>query len=266
MGILVFSLIKMISLQSETTQVNNMYQTLSEQAQTVADSPTHENTEEADTTTTSGSASSDTTSNSASTNTTSDLPSVILSQYADLVAQNEDMVGWISIEDTKIDYPVMSCDDDTEFYLSHDFYKNHDRHGVPFIDSSYCNIYDSDNLIVYGHNMHDGTMFADLQKYTDAEYCQNHPYITFNTIYEKYTYQIVMVFKIKESDTAKFPYHTITKFDDSSVTIQDYLARAKYYSLWSDEQKLSDDDKLLTLSTCEYTLSNGRLVIIAKRL
>lgn len=262
MGILVFSLIKMISLQSETTQVNNMYQTLSEQAKNDTDTPVQENAEKADTTTTSGSPSTDT----ASTNAASDLPSVILAQYADLVAQNEDMVGWISIEDTKIDYPVMSCDDDTEFYLSHDFYKNHDRHGVPFIDSSYCNIYDSDNLIVYGHNMHDGTMFADLQKYTDAEYCQNHPYITFNTIYEKYTYQIVMVFKIKESDTAKFPYHTITKFDNSSITIQDYLARAKYYSLWSDEQKLSDDDKLLTLSTCEYTLSNGRLVIIAKRL
>lgn len=105
MGILVFSLIKMISLQSETTQVNNMYQTLSEQAQNDTDTPVQENTEEADTTTTSGSASSDT----AFTNTASDSPPVILSQYADLVAQNEDMVGWISIEDTKIDYPVPSC-------------------------------------------------------------------------------------------------------------------------------------------------------------
>lgn len=251
MGILIFSFIKIISLQSDTEQVQNMYQTLSEQTQATADTPAEKDTDE---------------DNVIDEAVTTSVSPCILPQYADLVKQNEDMVGWISIDDTKIDYPVMSSENDVEFYLSHDFFKNPDRHGVPFIDSSYCNIYDSDNLIVYGHNMHDGTMFADLQKYTDADYCQNHPYITFNTIYEKYTYQIVMVFKIKESDTAKFPYHTITKFDNSSITIQDYLARAKYYSLWSDEQKLSDDDKLLTLSTCEYTLSNGRLVIIAKRL
>lgn len=252
-GILVFSIIKMISLQSETEQVNNMYQALSAQVQAPPDTSGSEDLEESDA--------------AVSPNAAEDSPALnILPQYTDLVAQNGDMVGWISITDTRIDYPVMTCEDDTEFYLSHDFYKNSDRHGVPFIDSSCCNILDSDNLIIYGHNMHDGTMFADLNKYTDVEFCKNHPYITFNTIYAEYTYQIVMVFKIEESDTTKFPYHTITQFDNSSVTVNDYIARAKYYSIWSDEQKISDDDKLLTLSTCEYTLTNGRLVIIAKRL
>lgn len=247
MGILVFSFIKMISLQSETEQVNNMYQTLSEQTQATTDIPNQEKPEETDATAASPS-------------------TCILPQYVELVAQNGDMVGWISMTDTNINYPVMSCEGDTEFYLSHDFYKNPDRHGVPFMDSSYCDIYNSDNLIIYGHNMHDGTMFADLQKYTNADFCKNHPFITFNTIYTEYTYQIIMVFKIEESDTQKFPYHTITQFAPSSVTVHDYLARAKYYALWCDEQKINDDDKLLTLSTCEYTLSNGRLVIIAKRL
>lgn len=247
MGILIFSFIKIISLQTETEQVNDMYQTLSEQAQAIPDTPVEETNEEADT-------------NSDS------LSSYILPQYTDLVAQNEDMVGWIRIEDTNIDYPVMSSENDVEFYLSHDFFKNSDRHGVPFIDSSYCNIVNSDNLIVYGHSMRDGTMFADLHKYTNVKFCEEHPFITLNTIHDEYTYQVIMVFKIEEADTQKFPYHTITQFDQSSVTIHDYLARAKYYSLWNNEQKISDDDKLLTLSTCEYTLSNGRLVIIAKRL
>ncbi len=248
MGILILSFLKIISLQSETEQVNNMYQTLSEQVQTPTEIlPTQENSEEAN-------APVDSSSQS------------ILPQYVDLTTQNEDMVGWISIPDTNIDFPVMSCDSDPEFYLSHDFYQNPDRHGVPFIDSSCCNIDNSDNLIIYGHNMRDGTMFADLQKYTDEEFCKSHPFISFNTIYSEYTYQIVMVFKIKEADTQKFPYHTISMFSPSSVTVHDYLARAKYYALWSDEQKINDDDKLLTLSTCEYTLSNGRLVIIARRL
>lgn len=267
-GILVFSIIKMISLQSETEQVNNMYQALSEQTQAPTDisiSGNADGAEEPDTT-----QASDGTEDSGIAqiaDTPEDSPSLtLLPRYADLVAQNGDMVGWISITDTRIDYPVMTCEDDTEFYLSHDFYKNADRHGVPFIDSSYCDICNSDNLIIYGHNMHDGTMFADLNKYTDAEFCESHPYITFNTIYAEYTYQIIMVFKIEESDTSKFPYHTITQFDQSSVTVNDYIARAKYYSIWYDEQKISDDDKLLTLSTCEYTLTNGRLVIIAKRL
>lgn len=270
-GILVFSIIKMISLQSETEQVNNMYQALSEQTQVPTDISISGNAEDAD-----GAEGPNTTQASDGTedsgiaqvaDTPEDSPSLtLLPRYADLVAQNGDMVGWISITDTRIDYPVMTCADDTEFYLSHDFYKNADRHGVPFIDSSYCDICSSDNLIIYGHNMHDGTMFADLNKYTDAEFCESHPYITFNTIYAEYTYQIIMVFKIEESDTSKFPYHTITQFDQSSVTVNDYIARAKYYSIWYDEQKISDDDKLLTLSTCEYTLTNGRLVIIAKRL
>ncbi|MCQ2494186.1 MAG: class B sortase [Lachnospiraceae bacterium] len=264
-GILVFSIIKMISLQSETEQVNNMYQALSAQVQAPPDTSGSQDLEESDATV--GSDSTFAPDAAVSPDAAEDSPALnILPQYTDLVAQNGDMVGWISITDTRIDYPVMTCEDDTEFYLSHDFYKNSDRHGVPFIDSSCCNILDSDNLIIYGHNMHDGTMFADLNKYTDVEFCKNHPYITFNTIYAEYTYHIVMVFKIEESDTTKFPYHTITQFDNSSVTVNDYIARAKYYSIWSDEQKISDDDKLLTLSTCEYTLTNGRLVIIAKRL
>ncbi len=269
MGVLVFSVFKMISLQSETEQVNSIYQALSEQAQSAATLPNQTVDTNADVTDTSAE-NTDTNVDLPSpeeTDTTTDSPAYsILPQYAELVALNSDMMGWISITDTHIDYPVMTCTDDTEFYLSHDFYKNSDRHGVPFMDSSYCNIYNSDNIIIYGHNMHDGTMFADLQKYTNSEFCENHPFITFNTIYAEYTYQIIMVFKIKEADTLKFPYHTITQFAPSSVTANDYLARAKYYALWSDEQKISDDDKLLTLSTCEYTLTNGRLVIIAKRL
>lgn len=257
-GILVLSIIKMISLQSETEQVNNMYQTLSDQTQAPTDISISGNAEDAD---------SAEGPNTTQADSSDDSPALtLLPRYADLVAQNGDMVGWISITDTRIDYPVMTCEDDAEFYLSHDFYKNADRHGVPFIDSSYCDICSSDNLIIYGHNMHDGTMFADLNKYTDADFCESHPYITFNTIYAEYTYQIIMVFKIEESDTSKFPYHTITQFNQSSVTVNDYIARAKYYSIWYDEQKISDDDKLLTLSTCEYTLTNGRLVIIAKRL
>lgn len=281
-GIIVFSIIKIVSLQSETEQVNNMYQALSKQAQASTDivirgdadstgATEGLNTTQAESTdgpdTTQPSDGTEASNIAQATNTTNDSSALSpLPRYADLVTQNDDMVGWISITDTRIDYPVMTCADDTEFYLSHDFYKNSDRHGVPFIDSSYCDICSSDNLIVYGHNMHDGTMFADLNKYTDADFCKNHPYITFNTIYAEYTYQIIMVFKIEESDTSKFPYHTITQFNQSSVTVNDYIARAKYYSIWYDEQKISDDDKLLTLSTCEYTLTNGRLVIIAKRL
>lgn len=183
-------------------------------------------------------------------------------EYLALKEQNNDFVGWLTVDGTNIDYPVMQSTDEPEFYLKHNFKKDEDRHGIPFAGAS-SSIPDGDNIIIFGHNMKDDTMFSELQKFISPEFCEENHCIMFNTCTTSDIYDVIMVFKISESDTEKFPYYTYTSFDN--ITANQYLSSAKQYSIWSNNKTIDKDTKLLTLSTCEYTLKNGRLVIIAEK-
>ena len=186
-------------------------------------------------------------------------------RFAELLARNGDFVGWLSVEDTRIDYPVVRSPLEPEYYLKRDFDGNSNGHGVPFMDTA-CDLWESENLIIYGHNMRDGTMFFDLAKFTKPEFCEQHPLITFDTLAGCTTWQVVSVFKIAAKDTRIFPYHRVTEFSPDTQTAKDYLARCAYYAIWTDDTPVAEDTELLTLSTCEYTLRNGRLVVVAKRI
>ncbi len=176
--------------------------------------------------------------------------------------QNPDCVGWLTVGGTDIDYPVMLSAENPEFYLDHDFDGEFDYHGVPFIDAHASP--DADNITIYGHSMLDGTMFSQLSRFTDEAFCEEGNEIRFDTLNAEGWYQVVSVFKIAEKDIANFPYHLLTDFSEDGVTAADYVARSKYYALWYDDVKLNPEDKLITLSTCEYTLDNGRLVVVAR--
>lgn len=185
--------------------------------------------------------------------------------YRSLYESNQDFVGWLWVDGTNISYPVMQNKVEREFYLKHDFNKENDKHGTPFLDAK-CDLSESDNLIIYGHNMRDDTMFAQLSKFTDKAFCEKNPCIHLATMDGADTWQVVCVFKISAKDTRQFPYHTVTKFSRHVYSPQDYLDKAKPYALWSRGEALSPDAKLITLSTCEYTLQNGRLVVIAEKI
>ena len=86
---------------------------------------------------------------------------------------NSDVIGWIKIDGTNIDYPVMQNGD---FYLHKNIYKNYSSHGTPYL-AEYCNLKSSDNLIIYGHHMNDNTMFSQLEKYKNYSFYQNHKYM-----------------------------------------------------------------------------------------
>lgn len=178
---------------------------------------------------------------------------------------NSDFIGWIKIENTSIDYPVMQTKEYPEYYLNHDFDKNESRFGVPFLDAG-CNLVESDNFIVYGHNMLDGTMFSDLTRFTDPAFCESMPEIVFNTIAGSGRWRAIMVFSIPEEMTTSFPYHKFIDFSSSPDATEDYIARCKNYAVWYDsDATVEANDKLLTLSTCENTQDDARLVIVAKR-
>lgn len=188
-----------------------------------------------------------------------------LPEYIEVSALNPDMVGWIQIEGTKIDYPVMQTPDDPEYYLHKDFYGKYSSHGCIFTEE-YCSIEPaSDNITIYGHNMKDGSMFGVLRNYRSKSYWENHRYIYFDTLYERHTYEIFAVFTTVATKGAGFAYHQFIDAEDQAE-FDEYVADCLAASLYDTGISAQYGDKLITLSTCEYSQKNGRLVVVAKRI
>lgn len=188
----------------------------------------------------------------------------ILPEYAALYLQNDDMVGWIEIEGTKLNYPVLQTPDEKDFYLHRNFNKETSNHGAIYVQEN-CDVWTpSDNVVIYGHNMKDGSMFATLLKYKKQEYWQEHRFIYFNTLLERHTYKIVAVFKTTATIGKGFDYHLFVEAENEEEfdAYVDKIKKLSYYDTGVDAEY---GDKLITLSTCEYTLTNGRLVVVAKQ-
>lgn len=179
-----------------------------------------------------------------------------------LKQQNEDLAGWIRIPDTQIDYPVMQTAEDNDYYLTHDFDRKENVHGTPFLDVN-CTIGESQNLIIYGHHMKDGTMFQNLMLYKDPQYCESNGIMEFDTPEESATYQVIFVMLMSEEDTEKFPYYKCTDFSYEEI-YQGFLTQCSRYAIWQSNDLPKPGTRLLTLSTCEYSKENGRLIVVAK--
>ena len=191
---------------------------------------------------------------------------VILPAYAELYAQNSDMVGWICIEDTRVNYPVMQSPYDSDFYLNHGFDKGETDYGCPYVPTICDVAKPSDNLIIYGHHKKNGSMFSDLEKYRKKSFWEDHKTISFDMLYEKQTYEVVAVFVsvVYTNSPSEFKFY---QFADAQTPEQfdEYIARCKEKALYDTGVSAEYGDKLITLCTCEYTNKNGRLVLVAKK-
>ena len=147
-----------------------------------------------------------------------------------LIAVNGDCIGWLSIDGTSISYPVMYTPSEPQKYLRRNFYGKYSQSGVPFLDGR-CDI-QSTNLIIYGHNMKNGTMFSDLKKYLDSEFLNAHRTVKFETVDGIRYYTVTDVLKTNTSDA------------------------------WYD-RIAAEDGRQLILSTCYGSGKDGRLLIIA---
>lgn len=116
-------------------------------------------------------------------------------EYQELYLQNNDMVGWIKVEDTKINYPVMQSKDNPNFYLKHGFDKAYTDYGCPYVQENCDMELPSDNIIIYGHHMNDGSMFAGLMKFKDKSFWEKHKTVSFDTLTDRQTYEVIAVFK-----------------------------------------------------------------------
>lgn len=183
-----------------------------------------------------------------------------------LYLENSDMVGWIQIEGTNIDYPVMQTPADPNYYLKHDFEKHYTDYGCPFMQADCDALRPSDNLIIYGHNMKDGSMFADLAKYRNKDFWQNHKTVWFDTALGSCAYEIFAVIHTTvQADAADaFPFYRFVNAA-SPEDFADYVSACKARALYDTGISAEYGDKLLTLSTCDNITDNGRLLVIAKQ-
>lgn len=180
--------------------------------------------------------------------------------------QNPDLVGWITIAGTEIDYPVTQTKEDPEFYLRRNFQKEYSLAGTPFLDAVSDMELPTANWLLYGHNMRDGSMFHDLLKYTEETFYRKHPTISFETVRDGMgTYEIIAVF-YAEVDTEGFRYYDYA----GMTTPEDYITyvqEVKTASRYDTGKTAVYGEQLLTLSTCSYHVpgKKGRFVVVAKR-
>lgn len=186
--------------------------------------------------------------------------------YMDLHAQNSDMVGWIEIEGTKVNYPVMqSSPEGANFYLYSNFDKEYSVRGSIYAYEG-CDVFaPSDNITLFGHNMKDGSMFAYLGNYYDKATWEQNSLIFFDTLTESHVYKIFAVFKTTGNDNEGFAYHLMTDAENEAQFNQ-FVSECKRLSFYDTGITPVYGDKMICLSTCEYTLDNGRFVVAAVRI
>lgn len=183
----------------------------------------------------------------------------------DIYDLNHDLIGWIKIDGTNIDYPVMQNED---YYLYRNIYKEYSNHGTPYLADS-CNIETSDNLVIYGHHMNDNSMFSQLDDYKKYEFYKKHKFIRFytfeNNVTEENIYEIVAVFKTVVYKNNSFQYYKYVNFFDEESFLN-FRNKCNDLKLYNTDSTMNFNDTLITLSTCEYSQKNGRIVIIAKKI
>ncbi len=189
----------------------------------------------------------------------------ILKQYAEVFNRNSDLVGWMTLEGTKINYPVMQTPDSKDYYLHRNFDKEYSAHGCFYVQEN-CDVFaPSDNLTIYGHNMKDGTMMKPLHGYEKKSFWEEHPVIRFDTLTEQHEYEVFAAFVTSATKNQGFAYNQFVDAGNEAQ-FEQFVFKCKDLSFYDTGITPKYGDKLITLSTCDYTVNNGRLVVVARQI
>ena len=203
----------------------------------------------------------------------------ILPKYKELYEINPDLIGWLTIDGTVIDYPVMQTMEDECYYLQLDFYGEPNQNGCLILDTDStsgtgtkaCDYKNgtapSTNLIIHGHTMKSGEMFGNLKLYADEEYGREHNIICYDSLYEEREYELIAVFYSQvyyESDNV-FKYYKFFQAD-TQEEFDDWYENIKAMSLYDTGVTAQFGDEFLTLSCCSYHVEDGRFVVVGKRM
>lgn len=203
---------------------------------------------------------------------------VILPEYAEMYEENHDLIGWLSIEGTVIDYPVMQTPEDECYYLKRDFYGKDNENGCLIMDTDsvvgvgtaddhYLNgTPPSTNLIIHGHTMKSGEMFGNLPLYRDEEYGKEHRIICFDSLYEHREYELIAVFysQVYYQSQDVFKYYKFFQAD-TQEEFDEWYDNIRELSLYDTGVTASFGDEFITLSCCSYHVEDGRFVVVARR-
>ena len=184
-----------------------------------------------------------------------------------LKEENSDIVGWLEIPDTNINYPVLQHTDD-EYYMTHNYKKEKSKNGSIFLSKDYDFSIPSSNLLIYGHNLGTGAMFQELLKYENETFYKEHPIIRFTTVNDDSEYEIISVFKSRvyyKSETNVFRYYYFINAKNETE-YNEFVQNAKNASLYNIDATASYNEQLITLSTCSYYVKDGRFAIVARKI
>lgn len=191
----------------------------------------------------------------------------ISNPYLDGYLANKDMVGWLVIPGTNVNYPVMWTPQDENYYLYRDFDKKDNKNGSLILDTDSCLDPLTTNLIIHGHNMKSGAMFGNLTDFEKKEYYLEHPQVILYTKECQRNYEIIAVFRsqvYKKSDNV-FKFYQFFQADTESEFL-DFYENIKSLSLYDTGVTATFGDRFITLSTCVYHVKNGRFVVVAREL
>ncbi len=190
-----------------------------------------------------------------------------IDKFGPLLEKNEDTIGWITIDGTNIDLPIVQGEDNY-YYLEHDFYGVENPAGTIFMD--YRNVLTqnerSDNIVIHGHNQYDKTMFGDLAKYKDIDFYKENPTFTMSTLYDEEEYKIIGYF-VSDSDTDLenvFDYWNVLNFNTEDE-FNAYINEVNSRSYMHNDIDVVYGDELITLSTCSTEFSSSRFVVVARK-
>ena len=189
-------------------------------------------------------------------------PVQVLPEFAQLYTMNNDLAGWLRVPGTNIDYPMMQTPGKPDYYLRRDFNKKKATQGCIYAKEE-CDLALSDNVTIYGHYMRNGSMFAPLGKYKKPEFREENPYVLLDTLTLRRKYEIFAVFVTTASAGKGFTYHTFIQAADQAQ-YDAFVAQCKELSLYDTGITPQYGEKLITLSTCDKGLVNGRLVVVAR--
>ncbi len=197
----------------------------------------------------------------------SEAPVLVTNPYLDSFLANDHMVGWLKIEGTVIDYPVMWTPEDENYYLYKNFEGGEDKNGCLILDTDSSLNPLTTNLIIHGHNMRSGAMFGTLTDYEDPDYCKEHNIITLYTEECERRYEVVAVFRsqVYRKKDQVFKYYKFFQAD-TQEEFDDFYNNIKALSLYDTGVTAQLGDRFITLSTCVYHVEQGRFVVVAKEI
>lgn len=184
--------------------------------------------------------------------------------FEDLRKINSDIVGWVSVPGTVIDYPVLQSDRDApEYYLKRNYLKKYSGHGSIFLSAD-CDAEKGRNLVLYGHSMNDGQMFAALLKYDLDAYLAS-PVVGFDTAEQKSQWKIISIFKTNTLPEQGEVFHFTRTDFSSDADYMNYVYQLRIRSIVDAPVDFRADDRIVTLSTCSYEFKDFRTVVVARQ-